>query len=447
MEQTMTQGNLAGILIRFSIPLVLSGILQQMYAWADAFIVGNLVGEDALAAVGATVSLYNLFVLVVTGLTLGVSILAAQMYGRGEREGLRPVLSTFAVVLGATFLAVGLLGSLLAGPVLELMSTTEDTIAMSRQYLEVVLLGLPVVAVYNVYAAVLRGMGESRAPLYAVLVASLVNVGVDLLLVGPANMGVRGAALATVASQIMMTLFLMGYAVRRVPLLRFRPARGSVDRAALRAGLALGLPVAIQSSINSLGSVVLQNFMNSFDSSRLVAAITTAYRVDTVILLPVTNLSSGISTVVAQNIGARKPERARKGLGVGLAIMLAMSIGLSALVTVAGEPLIALFGLTPEASAMGGEFFRTLALFYPVFGLGMALRGYLEGTGDVMWSSAIGISALLLRIVLSYGLADRVGSPIIAYAEMASWAAMLLLFALRVLVRSRKAAAGPSQAV
>ena len=165
MEQTMTQGNLAGILIRFSIPLVLSGILQQMYAWADAFIVGNLVGEDALAAVGATVSLYNLFVLVVTGLTLGVSILAAQMYGRGEREGLRPVLSTFAVVRGMAFLAVGLLGSLLAGPVLELMSTTEDTIAMSRQYLEVVLLGLPVVAVYNVYAAVLRGMGESRAPL------------------------------------------------------------------------------------------------------------------------------------------------------------------------------------------------------------------------------------------------------------------------------------------
>lgn len=234
MSKTMTEGNLAGILIRFSIPLVLSGILQQMYAWADAFIVGNLVGEAALAAVGATVSLYNLFVLVVTGLTLGVSILAAQLYGQGEREKLRPLLSTFTVVLGAVFLAAGALGSLLAGPVLELMSTTQDTIGMARQYLEIVLLGLPVTAVYNVYAAVLRGMGESKAPLYAVLVASLVNVGADLLLVGPAGLGVRGAALATVASQVMMTLFLVGWAVRKVPLLRSGPAGAvwSADRCA-----------------------------------------------------------------------------------------------------------------------------------------------------------------------------------------------------------------------
>ena len=237
VSQTMTRGSLAGILIRFSIPLVLSGILQQMYAWADAFIVGNLVGEDALAAVGATMALTNLFVLVITGLTLGVSILAAQLYGQGEEGRLRPLLSTFTVVLGAAFLAAGLLGSLTAGPVLELMSTTEDTIEMSRQYLEIVLLGLPVVAVYNVYAAVLRGMGESKAPLYAVLVASLVNVGVDLLLVGPANMGVRGAALATVASQVMMALFLVAWTVRRRPQLRFRPGRF----AALR--LAQNLPV------------------------------------------------------------------------------------------------------------------------------------------------------------------------------------------------------------
>ena len=202
--------------------------------------------------------------------------------------------------------------------------------------------------------------------------------------------------------------------------------------------MALGLPVAIQSSINSLGSVVLQNFMNSFDSSQLVAAITTAYRVDTVILLPVTNLSSGISTVAAQNMGAGRPDRARRGLGVGAVIMLVMCVGMAALVALAGERLIAMFGLTAETAAMGGEFFRTLALFYPVYGLAMALRGFLEGAGDVLWSSAIAIAALLLRILLSYGLADWVGSPIIAYAEMASWAVMLLLFALRFLLRGRR---------
>ena len=133
MTKTMTQGNLAGILIRFSIPLVLSGILQQMYSWADAFIVGNLVGEGALAAVGATMSLYNLFVLVVTGLTLGVSIQAARLYGQGEQQRMRTILSTFSVVLGAVFLAVGIAGCLTAGPVLRLMRTPEDILTMARQ--------------------------------------------------------------------------------------------------------------------------------------------------------------------------------------------------------------------------------------------------------------------------------------------------------------------------
>ena len=438
MTKTMTQGNLAGILIRFSIPLVLSGILQQMYSWADAFIVGNLVGEGALAAVGATMSLYNLFVLVVTGLTLGVSIQAARLYGQGEQQRMRTILSTFSVVLGAVFLAVGIAGCLTAGPVLRLMRTPEDILTMARQYLEIVLLGLPFVAVYNVYAAVLRGMGESKAPLYSVLVASVVNVGMDLLLVGPAKLGVRGAALATVASQVMMALFIIAYAAHRWTALRFRPARGCVDRRVLRGGMALGLPVAIQSSLNSLGSVVLQNFMNSFDSSILVAAITTAYRVDTVIMLPVTNLSSGISTVVAQNVGAGQPQRARRALGVGVGIMLVLCIVLAALVITVGGPLISLFGLTEEATALGRDFFRQIALFYPVYGAAMALRGYLEGTGDVLCSSVIGLVCLGVRIALSYGLADLVGSPIIAYAEAACWSAMLVLFALRFWAKSRR---------
>ena len=443
-RKTETRRELAWTLIKFSLPLMLSGILQQLYNWADAFIVGNVVGELALAAVGSTTSMVNFYVLAITGFTLGLSILFAQKYGSRQLEDLPRLLSTFLWVLGLAFLVLAGLGMCFTRQLLQLLHTNADVLSQAEDYLRIVLAGVPFLAVYNVYSAALRGIGNSRAPFYAVLLSSLVNVALDIVFVAFLGWGVAGAAFATILSQIAMTVFLAAYTVRSYPLLRFA-RRGSLHREMLRQGLRFGIPPMLQSSVSSVGSLILQNFMNGF-GTQTVAAITTAYRVDTVILLPVTNLSSGISTVVAQNIGARKPERARKGLGVGLAIMLAMSIGLSALVAVAGEPLIALFGLTPEASAMGGEFFRTLALFYPVFGLGMALRGYLEGTGDVMWSSAIGISALLLRIVLSYGLADWVGSPIIAYAEMASWAAMLLLFALRVLVRSRKAAAGPSQA-
>lgn len=433
MEKTMTQGNLAAILVRFSIPLVLSGILQQMYAWADAFIVGNLVGEDALAAIGATTALSNLFVMIITGLTLGVSILAARMYGQGERgETLSRLLSTFAFVLGGIFLGVGVLGSLMTGRMLALIHTPADIVDMSGQYLGIILLGLPFVAVYNVYAAVLRGMGESKAPLYAVLVACLVNVGLDLLLVGPLHMGVRGAAGATIAAQGMMALFMVAYALREKEL---RPGR-EVDRALLKEGALLGMPMAIQSSISSLGSVTLQNFMNGFGSAT-VAAITTAYRVDTVIMLPVTNLSAGISTVAAQNMGAQKPERARRGLLVGAGIMTAVAVSLGVLVAAVGGDLIALFGVTEQSAAIGRTFFRNIAVFYPVYGLAMSLRGYLEGAGDVFFSSAMGIGALGLRIFLSYALAEAAGWRIIAWAEAASWCAMLALFLLRFLWKNR----------
>lgn len=441
MARNMTQGSLAGILVRFSIPLVLSGLLQQLYAWADAFIVGNVEGEQALAAIGATTALSNLFVLVITGITLGPALLAARLWGQERREELRPVLSTFVVVLGAAFVVIGLGGSAVVRPVLAAINTPE--LDQASRYLGIVLLGLPFVAVYNVYAAVLRGMGDSRAPLLAVLVASVVNVGLDLVLVAGLEMGVAGAAAATVAAQGMMMVFTILYAVYRSPALRFRPGRGCVDRAKLREGLALGVPSALQSSINSLGGVALQDFMNGF-GTQTVAAITTAYRVDTVLLLPITNLSSGISTVAAQNMGAGQPGRARETLRVGSIIMAVTSLVLTGVVLLVGGPVIALFGVTEQAAAQGAEFFANIAGFYLIYGLAMSLRGFLEGLGDVLYSSLAGIGALGLRIALSYALAPWAGWRIIAWAEAVSWTVMLVLYWARYLTKGRRLTRDPA---
>ena len=441
MARNMTQGSLAGILVRFSIPLVLSGLLQQLYAWADAFIVGNVEGEQALAAIGATTALSNLFVLVITGITLGPALLAARLWGQERREELRPVLSTFVVVLGAAFVVIGLGGSAVVRPVLAAINTPE--LDQASRYLGIVLLGLPFVAVYNVYAAVLRGMGDSRAPLLAVLVASVVNVGLDLVLVAGLEMGVAGAAAATVAAQGMMMVFIILYAVYRSPALRFRPGRGCVDRAKLREGLALGVPSALQSSINSLGGVALQDFMNGF-GTQTVAAITTAYRVDTVLLLPITNLSSGISTVAAQNMGAGQPGRARETLRVGSIIMAVTSLVLTGVVLLVGGPVIALFGVTEQAAAQGAEFFANIAGFYLIYGLAMSLRGFLEGLGDVLYSSLAGIGALGLRIALSYALAPWAGWRIIAWAEAVSWTVMLVLYWARYLTKGKRLTRDPA---
>lgn len=441
MSRDMTQGNLAGILVRFSIPLVLSGMLQQLYAWADAFIVGNVEGERALAAIGATTALSNLFVMVITGITLGPALLSARLWGQGRREEIRGVLSSFVVVLGAAFVVIGLWGSAAVRPVLAAIHTPE--LDQACRYLGIVLLGLPFVAIYNVYAAVLRGMGDSRAPLLAVLVASVVNVGLDLVLVAGLKLGVAGAAAATVAAQGMMMVFIIFYTVHRLPTLRFCPGRNSVDRAKLREGLALGVPSALQSSINSLGGVALQDFMNGF-GTQTVAAITTAYRVDTVLLLPIINLSSGISTVAAQNMGAGRPDRARETLRVGSVIMGATSLVLTGLVLLVGAPVIALFGVTEQAAAQGGEFFANIAGFYLVYGLSMALRGFLEGLGDVLYSGLTGIGCLGVRIALSYALASWAGWRIIAWAEAVSWCLMLILYWVRYLTKGRRLTRDPA---
>ena len=226
-------------------------------------------------------------------------------------------------------------------------------------------MGIPFLAVYNVYSAALRGIGDSKAPFYAVLLSSVTNVVLDILLVAVLRWHVAGAAIATVISQAAMTLFLILYGIRRYPLLRFSPGRKMLSAAALRQGLHFGLPPMIQSSISSLGSLILQNFMNGF-GTQTVAAITTAYRIDTIVLLPIINLGSGISTLTAQSYGAGRTDRTRRILLAGSGVMLLVSLALTLLVIPTGGHLIALFGAGAEAVRIGSDFFLRIASFYVV---------------------------------------------------------------------------------
>ena len=175
--------SIAYILIKFSLPLILSGVLQQLYNWADAFIVGNVVGELALAAVGATTTVINFYLTAVTGFTLGLSILFAQKYGSGETEHIPEILSTFSIVFGGVFIILSALGIAAAFPLLGLLHTTRDTVLLAGSYLKIIFAGIPFLAVYNVYAAALRGIGDSRAPFLAILFSSAINVGLDILFV------------------------------------------------------------------------------------------------------------------------------------------------------------------------------------------------------------------------------------------------------------------------
>lgn len=430
MARDMTKGSIARTMISFSIPLIFSGLLQQLYSWADAFIVGNAEGEAALAAIGASSVVSGLFVMLITGFTAGLSILSAQRFGTGDKDAQKKILCAFSLLCGGVLLAAAIFGILLTGPLLRLLQTPADIFADSAAYLRIILAGVPFLAVYNVYSAVLRGIGDSRAPLLSVLFSSALNIVLDIAAVSVLGWGIVGAAVATLISQILMTVFIVLYAVRKYDFLRFTPDRRLFDRQIIRDGFRLAAPITVQSAVTSVGHMALQNFMNGF-GTQTVAAITSAYRVDSIILLPIINLGTAISTVTAQNIGAGKTDRARRSLFVGCGIMTAVSLALTAAVVLFGGSLVAMFGVTDEAARIGADFFRCLGSFYVVFGLSTAIRGYLEGVGDVVFSGLNGALMLVTRIALSYLLVSFYGNMVIAWAEAYAWCLMLAMYVWR----------------
>ncbi len=440
MKRDLTQGNIGKTLLLFTVPLILSGLLQQIFNWVDAFIVGNTEGELALGGIGAATALYNLFVTVIVGFTSGISVLTAQKYGEGDTEMLPRILSSFVFLLGGIFLPAAVLGILFTKPILLLLHTPNEIFSIAGEYLSILLIGIPFLAVYNTYSAVLRGMGDSRAPFLSVFVCSVINVILDLAFVVGLRYGAAGAAAATVLSQAGMTVFLVGYTVKKYPVLRFRLNRKGIRRELLQKGIGFGLPPAVQSGTTSVGNLILQRFMNGF-GEQTVAAITTAYRIDSVILLPVVNFGSGIATVVAQNIGAGNRERAKKVLKTGAVMIAVVSLCLTALLLLAGKALLAMFGLSAEAAAIGTAFFRSIASCYLIYGLAMAMRGYLEGTGDLLFSGIAGIASLGVRITASYLFAAQFGNRVIGYAEAFSWAVLLLIYFTRLLWSGRNTAA------
>ena len=434
-DTNLKNENIAWTLIKFCTPLILSGILQQLYNWADAFIVGNVNGETALAAIGSVSSISNFYIMAITGFTTGLSILIAQKYGGGEGEQIKHILSTFIIILGSIFIVVAAVVYIVSDSLLTAMDTPADIFADAKSYLRIITLGVPFLTAYNLYAAANRAVGDSKAPFYAVLVSSAVNVVLDIIFVAVFCWGVEGAAVATVIAQGAMTVFMLIYGICRHPLVRFKLS-SMLSIQWVSKGFSFGTPPMVQSCINSFGNMILQSFMNGFGTAT-VAAITTAYRVDCIALLPVINLGSGISTLAAQSHGAGDKKRVWNIFKSGLGLMVIVSSVLTLLVVTFGGKMIEIFGAGPEVVAIGTDFFRSLARFYIIYGLAMACRGYIEGLGEVMYSSIIGVTALAVRIINSYALKSVFDNMVIAYAEGISWTLLLMLFVIRIAVKRR----------
>lgn len=435
MATDMTQGSEAKVITGFALPIMGGLLLQQLYNTADSVVVGRILGEAALSAVGTCSALTMLAVSFATGLSNGVGIVLAQFFGAKKFSELRKTLSTSIILLAAlsvvvTALCIGFSGALLGG----LLSVPGEILGGAVLYFRIYCAGLIFQFIYNVIAAALRSAGDSKAMLLFLLVSSILNVALDLLFVIVFRWGIAGTAIATVIAQAASAAVSVFYMWRRYEYYRISKNDFVFDSAKCRLVLKLGVPVMLQMCIVSGGNVLVQKVTNSLGTTAIAAA-TAAGRIENYLYIPCQGFNNGVSTFTGQNMGAGNVERVISGMKKTQKIVVPMALALAATLFFSARWLVAIFGVTGEALELGVRHLHFVAPFFVLFGAYMAIAGVLVGSGDVVASTSITLSGLALRVLCANVLCYvfELGFRSLYIAIPAGWILCFILIIFRYL--------------
>ena len=439
----LTKGAPLPLMMRFCLPILLGNLMQQFYNMADAAVVGRIVGTDALAAVGSTGAVTFLVIGFVNGLCAGFAIPAAQAFGAGDRAALRRC-AAHILMLGAAFAAILTFVTVASLDwILDIMAFPDEIRGDSRAYLLVIFSGIPATVAYDTLAGLLRAMGNSRTPLYVLMVSTVCNIALDLALVGGLRMGVSGAAAATIASQILSAVICAVYIFRTYPDLL--PRRGDMKfsgRVALRLILS-GLPMALQYSITAIGSVLIQTAVNGLSTS-VIAGVTAANKVQSFVHLPFGTLGVTVSTFIGQNMGAGRYDRVKAGFRCAMWLAVGYSVFMGVFMYFAGSyvSLIFIDRADPRIGELIGIvriFLRRNCVFYIPLGILIVCRFALQGMEYGVTAMFAGLFEMVARAVVALVFAARWGFDAITYANPAAWVAALFLLVPACLVNFPKA--------
>ncbi len=399
----MTEGRPLPVIIRFSVPLILSAFFQQLYSFVDSVIVGRLIGVDALAAVNLTAPLTYLFLGLTIGSTLGFCVPLAQAVGAGDREDM----SRYFWNGGALCLALSLLPIAAvpcAEPLLRLISTPDEYMPMSASYLRVILLGQFTAIAYNYGAGVLRAFGDSKHPFRFLLIASSVNVALDILFISAFHMGVAGAAVATVISQSISAALCFRHLFVRTGRIERRDGSGNdfarLSPGHLRTLCVIGLPMGLELSVNSIGTAILQSCVNRMGAAT-VAAVAAGEKIRSMLTLPLENLGTAASTYTAQNLGAKKPDRIRQGIRSCVIIIIFYCAFAWVLVFALKGSLVHLLlgNDAPDVTEMAVRYLSVISCLFFFHGILQLFRSVLQGMGHSGVAVASGFMEIAGRIV------------------------------------------------
>ena len=423
----MTEGSIARHLLAYALPLILGNFFQLTYNAVDSILIGKFAGEGALAAVSAANPVMTIVILGVSGVSIGASVLMSRFYGAGDEDALRREVATTILFGAAASLLVFAVGLALSPYLLALMSVPPEILSQANTYLRIIFVGFLFTFQYNILAAALRSVGDSRTPVIFLAAASVLNGLLDVLFVALLHWGVAGAGLATVIAEGVSALLCAVYMRRHVPLLRLELREMRVDRALLSQTVASGSITALQQACQPVGKLLIQRAINAQGIS-MIAAFNAVSRVDDFACIPEQSISSGMMTCVAQNRGAGQRERVRRTLRTGMSLELLYGMLICAATLLCRTPVMRLFAAqdSERMVQMGVDYLTWMAFFYLLPGMTTGIQGYFRGMGEMKTTLVATAIQISVRTLVVYLLVPAVGLTAAAWACAIGWCCMLV---------------------
>ncbi len=417
----LTTGNESKLILQFAAPMLLGNVFQQLYNIVDSIVVGNFLGKEALAAVGASFPIIFTLISLVIGFAMGATIIIAQYFGSKQMQKVKLTIDTLYIVLFYASIVTTIIGITLAGPILRLIQLPEEIYPQARLYLIIYLSGLIFFFGFNGTSAILRGLGDSKTPLYFLIIATLANIVLDLLFVIVFKWGIAGVAVATVISQGGAFFTALIYLDRTHPVMKFSLFGLKFDKEIFWKSVRIGLPSGLQQTFVSLGLLAITWIVNLFGVN-VIAAYSIAMRIDSLASLPAMNFSAALSTFVGQNIGANKIERVKAGLMATLKMTTLISIFFSVVAILFSKYLMGLFTSDQEVIAIGVKYLIIVSSFYIFFSTLFIINGVMRGAGDTLIPMFITLFALwFARIPVAWLLSHRIGETGIWWSMPIGW--------------------------
>ncbi len=427
MPNDLTTGKPMKLIIGFTIPILIGNIIQQLYYVIDSIIVGQYLGVNALAAVGSTSSLTFLVIGWIMGMTGGFAIIVAQRYGAEDIDGLRHyvAMSYFLCIIMAVIMTIGLLWT--NGLVLTSMNTPKEIYGDTYRFIQVIYIGIAATIAYNILASILRAIGDSKTPLYFLVLSSILNIILDYLFIGGFSMGVEGAGYATVISQAFASILCLVYMLKKYPVLRLKKEDIYFSGASVRKLIGMGTPMGLQFSITAIGTMIVQVALNGLGPI-YIAAFTAASKIQNIITQPFPSLGASLATFVGQNTGAGRMDRVKEGVRANIILSIICGVFSMIAVLVFGDILVKFF-ITENSDLVVEKariyFYAAAGLYIPL-GLIFVYRNSLQGLGYGLLPMMGGIFELIARVLVIFLLTKPLGYVGICLAHPVAWASALI---------------------